>query len=46
MSASLHDGAAAESGSVAVDIGIWTVHLGPIAGGYVPVLRTFVDSYR
>ena len=32
--------------SVADDIGIWTVHLGPICGGYDEVVSTFVDAYR
>jgi Ser/Thr protein kinase RdoA (MazF antagonist) len=42
----LIDWGASMFGSVAVDIGIWTVHLGPIADGYLAVLRTFVDAYR
>jgi Ser/Thr protein kinase RdoA (MazF antagonist) len=52
----MHDGAftglidwgATRWTSVADDIGIWTVHLGPLPtlGGYDAVVRTFVDAYR
>jgi Ser/Thr protein kinase RdoA (MazF antagonist) len=42
----LIDWGASMYGSVAVDIGIWTVHLGSIAGEYTQVLRTFIDGYR
>jgi Ser/Thr protein kinase RdoA (MazF antagonist) len=50
----IHDGAfsglidwgATRWTSVADDIGIWTVHLGPICGGYQAVTERFVEAYR
>ncbi len=42
----LIDWGATRWGSVADDIGCWTVHLGPMCGGYAAATRTLIDGYR
>jgi Ser/Thr protein kinase RdoA (MazF antagonist) len=40
------DWGATRWGSVADDIGCWTVHLGPLFDGYEAVTARFIDAYR